>query len=191
MKLDIDSNVENPEHELFIFNVLLGRSKMSKLFCQYGDDSICSSLFATIIFKSYAELYDAKYEEYEELEKDFETFALEMLETYYNKDDDRASASLLRQIKIYDNCTSMQVAVAGKNLSFIAHPCFQNVLINYWYGRILPDVTKKSLALATFIPLLAPVFVRFKKEIKRHEPAKMSDEEAPQQAPVKETQMNR
>ena len=187
IKFNIDDKVTYAEHELFMFSILLGRSEMAKLFCQYSNDSICSALVTTIMFQSYAKLNDSELEECTETAKEFENFALELLETYYNKDDSRASCSLLRKITTYDNCTSMQVAVAGKNLSFIAHPCFQKVLINYWYGRILPDVSKKKLFLAIFLPLIAHWIVNFRKEVKRD--VKKNDEEA--QVEVKETQMNR
>jgi len=57
----------------------------------------------------------------------------------------------------------MQVAVAAKSLSIIAHPCFQNILTNIWYRTILPDVSNKRLALAIVVPFAAPWVVRFQK----------------------------
>lgn len=69
MEIDIDTKFDNPEHELFMFNVLLGRSSMSKLFAYYGDNSICSALVASMIFNSYADMYEDETESYREMAK--------------------------------------------------------------------------------------------------------------------------
>lgn len=91
-------------------------------------------------------------------------FAHDLLETFYNKDDERAFLSLIRNIPTYDNATCMQVAVASRSLTFIAHPCFQNILVKIWYFTILPDVSYKRLAFSVLFPFLAPLLVSFQKK---------------------------
>lgn len=39
----------------------------------------------------------------------------------------------------------MQAALLAEDLSFIAHPCFQNVLTKVWYSKIEPDVSWTSV----------------------------------------------
>ncbi len=80
----MDNKFSNPEHELFLFNVLLGRFEMAKIFCTVGNvklsvkqificllifsnlikDSISSALIGKIIFKSYADNFEENSEEY-------------------------------------------------------------------------------------------------------------------------------
>ncbi len=62
-----------------------------------------------------------------------------MLDTYFTNDESNTKLSLLRKIYEFDNNTCMQIASVSKCLNFIAHPCFQNVLVKIWYNIVLPD----------------------------------------------------
>jgi hypothetical protein len=77
--IDIDDKFENPEHELFMLSILLGRFEMAKLFCFNGHVKIniffnlnyiviifiyqlknpmCSALIATKIFKAFSTYFE-------------------------------------------------------------------------------------------------------------------------------------
>jgi len=163
-----DTRFNEPEHELFLYCILLNKPAMARHFCEAGDNSVCSYLLATIIFNSYASFEKEEGDTYRSLAKDFDNLAYDILDTYYTKNEERARFSLLRQVASYGNCTSMQVAVAAGSIrdqgcAMMAHPCFQNILTNIWYRNILPDVSNKTIALAVVMPFLAPFIVRFKK----------------------------
>lgn len=77
---------------------------------------------------------------------DFEKYACDILQRCYEIDREKAERTLKRPIPEYDDCTSIQAALLADDLSFIAHPCFQNVLTKVWYSKIEPDVSWISVS---------------------------------------------
>jgi len=86
--VDTDKKFENPEHELFIYSILLCRFEMAKLFCLKGKvrhffdiiigftnlkhrlcikDSISSALLATKILKKYGKEFEDFFDECNEM----------------------------------------------------------------------------------------------------------------------------
>jgi len=59
----------------------------------------------------------------------------------------KAKQTLTREIKDFDKCTTMQLAVAAYNLNVIAHQSFQNVLQEIWFYKIAPDNSKFMVSL--------------------------------------------
>jgi hypothetical protein len=74
--------------------------------------------------------------------------AFETLELCYDKDEKKAQLTLIRKIPEFNGCTSMQIAIASDDLNFIAHPCFQSVVIKIWYHKVVPDTSKFKVNLS-------------------------------------------
>ena len=164
LEIDIDSKFDSPEQELFIYSVLLGRPEMTKLFCSQGSNAVCSALVAKTIFTTYSKLFEENSLKFKNLAREYEQLAHDILNAYYVKDEEKSKLTLLRKVKEYDNCTTIQVAVASNSLSIMAHQCFQNVLNNIWFSKLYHDLSYFNLAISIFCPLIAPFVLDFQKE---------------------------
>lgn len=60
---------KNPEYHLFIFNVLLGRFEMSKIFWYEGKNQISNALIAYQMLKKMAKFFEEKSAELTEIAK--------------------------------------------------------------------------------------------------------------------------
>ena len=47
----------------------------------------------------------------------------------------------MRPIKDFDGFTTIQAAVASRNLDFVAHVSVQNVLARIWYSKMNTDTS--------------------------------------------------
>jgi hypothetical protein len=70
----------------------------------------------------------------------------------------------------------MQLAVASKSLSIMAHQSFQNVLNMIWLNKLNPDLAYFKFGISLFCPFLAPLILSFQKE---HVLNTKNDEETP------------
>ena len=71
----------------------------------------------------------------------FESIANEILQKSYETDPNKAEINLMRPIAEFGNFTTIQAAVASKNLDFVAHISVQNVLARIWYSKMMTDTS--------------------------------------------------
>lgn len=81
--------------------------------------------------------------------------ACDILQQCYEADKEKAEIALTRQIPEFDYCTSIQAALLAEDLTFVAHPCLQNVLIKIWYSNIEPDISWKSVRIKDYTRKMA------------------------------------
>ncbi|CAF0980027.1 unnamed protein product [Brachionus calyciflorus] len=160
-----DHLCENPEHEMFLFNVLLCRQEMSMLFLTRGTNSIGHSLIATKIFKFYANEFDDDLNICEEMAKYFESLACDILKLFNENDELYSQLTLIRKLKEFENVTCMRIATSSRDLNFISMQSFQNVLDRIWYHRMLPDTNKAKLLICLVFPFLAPAIIKYRQKI--------------------------
>ena len=132
--------------------------------------------------------------------RDFEKFALGLLESFYAADAARSKKFILRKNAYYEY-TSMQAAVISNSIEIIAHPCFQDLIMDIWYDIVLKNNStqkvlfrsilfklfslikfSKKLFAAIILPFLAPILLEFKKKelkiaVKNDEESRRSIEE--------------
>jgi hypothetical protein len=137
---------------------------MTKLFCSQGSNAVCSALVAKKIFITYSKLFEENSLKFKTLAEEYENLAHDILNAYYMKDEEKSKLALLRKIREYDNCTTIQVAVASNSLSIMAHQCLQNVLNNIWFSKLYHDLSYFKLGVSIACPLLAPYMLNFQKE---------------------------
>jgi len=75
---------------------------------------------------------------------------LSILNAAHESDELKTKKTLTREIKDFDGCTTMQLAVAAYDLNVVAHQSFQNVLQEIWYHKIMPDNNKLKVNFIKF-----------------------------------------
>lgn len=70
----------------------------------------------------------------------------------------------------------MQLAVGSRSLSIMAHQSFQNVLNMIWFNKLHPELSYFKFGISVVCPLLAPLLLRFQKELTV---SSKNDEETP------------
>ena len=159
-ELNVDRKCEQPEFELFLYSVLLGLPEMSLVFWSVGNvkdcdkliiliwskfiyfnfkNSICSALFASIVFKKYADYFDDKRSLYLKMADDFENLAFGVLDMCTDQDQDKIEKLLIRQVPEFGYRTALQIAIAADALNFISHIWCQRLLTKLWFNRLIID----------------------------------------------------
>ena len=137
--LDLEEKCENPEHELFVFCILLKRPLMAELFLEKGTNQIISYLIGSRIFKSYSLEFENEYEEFDALAKEFEQSAAKLVKIASESNSEYAKILLLRQVPEFGRATCLQVAKEGYNIHFLSCPCVQEFMEKIWYNKISPN----------------------------------------------------
>ena len=79
------------------------------------------------------------------------------------RDEEKSQLALLRKLKEYDDCTTIQIAVASNSQSIMAHQSFQNILNKIWLNKLKHDFSFINLSISILCPLLAPMLLNFQK----------------------------
>lgn len=159
MKKNIETPIENPNHELFMFSVLFCRFEMAKLFLSNNQNPLCSALVGTLINKTFYSKYES--ENCFKMALDFEEIAFEILEKLCETDMNKAKLALARQIADFENLTTLEAAVKSEALDVVDHNCFQSVINRVWYSNMFEHTHNTTFLFAIIMPLLAPVILQF------------------------------
>jgi len=162
--------------DLFLWSILTNRIEMSKVFLSHMNTRICAALIASKISKSYLSFaFDNESQDILRLQADqFEEYANECLKSCYNYDEDKACEIAIRQIHIFGDVSSVQIAVDADDKNFVGQPCCDQLLTNIWYDKIEPYQANLSnrlrllLSISTF-GLLSSILLCFRKEKYFHE----------------------
>jgi len=147
--LDLEEKCSNPEHELFMYCILLQRPLMAELFLNQGTNPIISYLIGSRIFKSFSEEFENESEDFEALAKEFEHNATRIVKFASESNSEYAKILLLRQVPEFGKINCLQVAKEGFNKHFLSCPCVLDFMDIIWYNKIssrfsLPQVCFKD-----------------------------------------------
>ncbi|CAF0977505.1 unnamed protein product [Brachionus calyciflorus] len=168
--LDIE---ECPEYHLFIFNILLGRYELSKIFWNEGENQISNALIAYKILKSMAKLFEESSTDLLKMANKYEQLACDSLTKSNELNEIKTEYLLIRPVRQFSHITVLQIANSGECLNFLSHPECQNFLEKIWYHKIYPNTPSYRIYLSMIFPLVAPIIVHFgdKKSLKTREVA--------------------
>lgn len=104
----------------------------------------------------------------------------EILQAGFDMNEDKAELVLLKRNLDFGKTTSIQAASAFNNLDLMSHPCYQNVVTDVWYNRVVQETSMfivsvalstslsfsllynlSKIAICLFCPILAPVLINF------------------------------
>ncbi|CAF3454781.1 unnamed protein product [Rotaria sp. Silwood1] len=132
---------------------------------------ICASLFASAIFKKYAEA--STNPEYKEKLRtqalEFETYAAKFINRCYQYNERLACELLLREIPLFGHVTCMQVAISSKSQKLVATSCFDQTLNQVWFNKLsianhgIFEQSRQVLAILS-VGLLAPLIISYREE---------------------------
>ncbi|RNA09709.1 transient receptor potential cation channel subfamily M member 3 isoform X26 [Brachionus plicatilis] len=161
-EFNLDEEFDNPDHEMFIFNVLLSQFEMSLIFLRRGNNPICSALIAGKITKNYDIEFCDDFDDFEDQAQDYITLACDILKKYYEKDEFKSQLTLIRRVNDFGGITCLKVATLSRNLDFISMQSFQNLIKRIWYYKILPDANKFLLSLCLANPFIAKCVIEYR-----------------------------
>lgn len=139
-ELDLQAICNNPALELFIYSVLLERYEMAILFWTNLDHGVSFALFASKIFRSYAEKFQKKQLISKDLSERFEDLACKTLDISCKNDkiNEENSFQMLTQKSVYLQKTSLEVATTNSiNLKFLNHPTCQKLFQKVWMEPVV------------------------------------------------------
>ncbi|XP_072019735.1 transient receptor potential cation channel subfamily M member 2-like [Amphiura filiformis] len=160
----------NPARELFIWAVLQGRLEMANVFWRESKAPIGGALLASKLLKEMAkkehDIHESrrsvKYSEGGEL---YQELAVGVLDECYLSDRKRTSLIIVRTLTSWGSTNCLDLANSAGNLKFIAHPAVQNMLKEFWMGKLsLSNPNWKVWLCMVFPPALLPFRLKLKEE---------------------------
>ncbi|RNA33304.1 transient receptor potential cation channel subfamily M member 4-like, partial [Brachionus plicatilis] len=119
-------------------------------------NQLIGCLFATKIFKSYAEHEESDRAEYEELAGEFEGIAIRLINKFYQDNPAASFLLLTRTIPEYGNNTCLQIAHLANDKNFISQRCVQELLERLWYGNLSKEFGFFKMAISLAMPFVVP-----------------------------------
>ncbi|XP_064621625.1 transient receptor potential cation channel subfamily M member-like 2 [Lineus longissimus] len=159
---------EHPERELFLWAIMLNRKELASLFWRSGKDHIGTALVGSSLLKSLMSVAQSVeeidyYNTLNELARDFEERAIGVTTECYNKDTKMSQLVLTRQLCVWGNTTSLNVAAVAEHMDFMACSAPQTLLNKIWKGNMALFTPSWLIFLAAFIPLFIPL-IKFSKK---------------------------
>ena len=158
----------NPKRDLFLWALLHNRIEVSKMiWINMDSDHIAYALVASLLLRSLSSKIEKRFsmlglsEQLNKSAKEYELFAIDVLNTFYDIDPEGASYLLVRSMRGFGNKNLLKVAHVGDNKDFIAHECCQRTLTKAWYGSIPSYTTKKVIITSILIPLSFLCLIKF------------------------------
>ncbi|XP_052227848.1 transient receptor potential cation channel subfamily M member-like 2 isoform X2 [Dreissena polymorpha] len=154
---------QRPYKMLLTWALLLKYQEMAKLFWELGDEPITSALVATRIFQNMAK-YLPKHEShlqegFEELKKEFEGLATNVLNACHMVDPDKAMMIVERKSPCFNEMSCLQIAASANDTKFLSSPtCFSSLNMKWKHG-ILFTLPKM------FLCIIFPPYIIFGLEI--------------------------
>ncbi|XP_064607537.1 transient receptor potential cation channel subfamily M member-like 2 isoform X2 [Liolophura sinensis] len=154
---------KDPERDLFIWSILMGRCDMAKLFWEKRHESLMAALVAHSLLNALQrrmEDNDVK-QRLQENALDFQRLAVGMLNTCYEDNEEKTSRLLLRCMQFWGKTNCINIAINSKNKVFIAQTACQELFKDIWWGKL--ESTNGYLVLPCAVcPLLIYPCLKFK-----------------------------
>ncbi|KAJ8036605.1 Transient receptor potential cation channel subfamily M member 3 [Holothuria leucospilota] len=149
-----DFTFENPVRELFVWTVLQLRIKTANVLWYEDHAPLGGALFACKLTKAMAELEQdpQQIELMEEHAREYESWAVDILDKYYKEDRRKTSLTIIRELENWGHVSCLCLASSGRMKKIIAHPAVQNLLDEIWSGRIKSNSELKHLICLIFPP---------------------------------------
>ncbi|ESO12925.1 hypothetical protein HELRODRAFT_62898 [Helobdella robusta] len=131
-----------PYSELMMWAVLLRRHNMARFMWRMGQESMAKCLIAGKLYSGMAREADededdvgASYE-IDKHHQEFVALSTELLNHYCKIDSELTKLLLTYELSNWSNQTCLSLAVADRNMNFLAHTCCQVLLTEMWMGGL-------------------------------------------------------
>ncbi|KAK6180329.1 hypothetical protein SNE40_012504 [Patella caerulea] len=166
----IQRKLDHPIQDLFIWSILMNRQELAKLFWVELDEPIAAALFANGLYKGLKMIsVDTEISQILQQNADeFENLAIGVLNSCYEKDENKAQDLLIRELPNWGETTCVLMAVQSDNKRFISQTACQTLLNSIWMGKLSSH--NSILRILPSIVLFPLIFflVKFKDDENRH-----------------------
>ena len=159
---------DNPIDNLFIWAILTQRWRMAEVLLNYSNHVIFNAVAAkTLIAGMYQRLKDVQVVSESDLEvlksvsNKFEQTAVGIMEEACRRDAVGAHRILLEKNELFDENNCIEIAVAGRCMTFLSHPCVQTLLDLQWKEPLYRHNPMWKKLLAMVFPFLIFILIDF------------------------------
>ena len=156
-----DEPMDRAIAQLFIWSVLMGYHKMSKIFWREGMEQIATALLGHTLFKNMWQFVKDQQDQdlktsLEACADDYSDIAAGLIDECYNKNEKYTHQLLTRVMdnNPWNGNTCAEIALQSKNKDFLARPACRSLAQNIWQGPLKSQVNLFLILLTMIFPPL-------------------------------------